>query len=188
MAEPKTRVIVNILEEHFEELEFLWGQRQAALRSPEYTARELAELEERIEAHVQGLLVGGDATSPLVEEGLTADDPLVAFAAAYTLLRLNREAAAERVIQALLQADGPQLKGVRHALCHGPIELVLDQLRQAVDRTSAPVAVSAAEALAFHHELDAETGRLDDFLKDDNADVRQAAWRIVALLDSRWQA
>src|SRR5438270_686554 len=34
MAEPKLRMIPDILEEHFEELQFLWAQRRAALEAP----------------------------------------------------------------------------------------------------------------------------------------------------------
>ena len=71
----------DILEEHLEELAFLWGQRQAALRHPEHTLRSFSGLEERIEAHLHGLLAVGDQANPLLEEKLTCDDELVVFAA-----------------------------------------------------------------------------------------------------------
>src|SRR5437868_12873331 len=98
-------VLIDIVKEHFEELQFLWGQRRPALRSPLYTARELLDLEERIEAHVQGLLVAGDQVIPLVEEGLTGDDPLLVFASTYALLRLNTEAAIQRAGAAFAAAE-----------------------------------------------------------------------------------
>ena len=88
---------------------FLWGRRREALYSPEYTLPELLELEERIEAHVQGLLVGAEHTIPFVEDGLSQDEPLEVFAAAYTLLRLNIDFAARQVMDAFLQAEGKQL-------------------------------------------------------------------------------
>ena len=117
MANPKVRILIDILEEHFEELQFLWSQRQTALRSPRYTLRELSHLEDRIEAHVQGLLIAGEQIMALVEKGLSADDPVLAFAAAYALLRLNTEAASKRVLDSFRQAKGGQLDGVRQALC-----------------------------------------------------------------------
>jgi uncharacterized protein (TIGR02270 family) len=174
-------VIPDILEEHFEELEFLWGQRQEALRSAEYTLPELRELEERIEAHMQGLLVGGEHTIPIIQEGLSEEDSLTVFAAAYALLRLGIESAAQHVMEAFLQADGEQLDGIGQALCHGPIDMIIDQLKEALASGPAPVAVSAAEALAFHKKLDPRTPQLAEFPQDENANVRRAAWRLIML-------
>ena len=74
--------IPDVAEEHFEELQFLWSQRRHALRSAAYTMREMAMLEERIEAHVQGLLVIGADLLDFVAEGLDGDDAMAAFAAA----------------------------------------------------------------------------------------------------------
>jgi len=181
MAANKVNVIPDILEEHFEELEFLWGQRQEALRSPEYTLPELLELEERIEVHIQGLLIGGEHTIPIIQEGLSEDDSLTVFAAAYALLRLGIESAAQQVVDAFLQAEGEQLDGIGQALCHGPIDMIIDQLKEALASGPAPVAVSAAEALAFHKKLDLKTPRLAEFPQDENANVRRTAWRVVTL-------
>ena len=185
MAGPKTRVIIDILEEHYEELAFLWAQRQNALRSPEYTSRELADLEERIEARVQGLLIGGEAIVPLVEEGLAEDDPAVAFAAAYALLRLDSQLAREKVSNAFVAAQGGALEGIRQALCHGLIDELKEWLDGQLADAAPPIAVAAAEALAFHEMLDSEDARLDKLLADTDGLVRAAAWRVAALLDSR---
>jgi len=182
MAANKLKVIPDILEEHFEELAFLWGQRQEALYSPEYTLPELLELEERIEAHVQGLLVGAEHTIPFVDDGLSQDEPLEVFAASYTLLRLNIDSAARQVMDAFFQAEGPQLEGIREALCHGPIDMVMGRLHEAVTSAPAPIAAAAAEALAFHGKLDPAIPRLAKFFQDKNAKVRRAAWRLIMLV------
>jgi len=182
MAANKLKVIPDILEEHFEELAFLWGQRQEALYSPEYTLPELLDLEERIEAHVQGLLVGSENTIGFIEGGLSQDEPLEVFAAAYTLLRLNIESAARQVMDAFLQAEGPQLDGIREALSHGPIETVTAQLSEAVTSAPASIAAAAAEALAFHRKLDPTIPRLAEFSQDKDAQVRRTAWRLIMLV------
>src|SRR4051794_32560195 len=86
MTPPKLSYIPELVEHHYGELQFLWGQRGSALRSPKYTLREFSALEVRIEAHVQGLLVAGVELIHIVEEGLTSDDPATTFAAAYALI------------------------------------------------------------------------------------------------------
>lgn len=181
MAANILKVIPDILEEHFEEFEFLWGQRQEAIRSSEYTLEELLELEERIKAHIQGLLVGGENTIPFVQEGLSQDDPQPAFAAAYTLLRLRIDSAARQAMDTFLQAEGEQLDGIGKALCHGPIDMIFSQFQDALASAAAPIAVSAAEALAFHKKLDPRMPRLGEFQQDDNPQVRRAAWRLIML-------
>ena len=56
MPAPIATFIPDILEEHVEELAFLWEQRQAAVRDPRYTMRELTQLEQRITGPALALL------------------------------------------------------------------------------------------------------------------------------------
>jgi uncharacterized protein (TIGR02270 family) len=182
----RTRLIViqDILEEHFEALEFLWGQRQTALRSPAYMTRALCDLEERIEAHVQGLLVGGDQTVQILRAHLLGDDPLQAFAAAYPILRMNSETATRWIMEMFLGAEAGRLDGIRQALCHVPIDMISGQLQEAFAFSPALIAAAAAEVLACHFQLDRQAERLLDLMKDEHISVRRAAWRVVAVLDS----
>jgi uncharacterized protein (TIGR02270 family) len=184
MVKPRAQFISDILEEHYEELEFLWGQRQSALRSPAYTSRTLLDLEERIEAHLQGLLIGGEQTVALVGPGLSDDDSTLAFAAAYTLLRLDSESAVQQVMDVFMGAKGGQLDGIRQALCYGPIDMIIGQLRESFATSPALIAVATAEALAFHRQFDPKVPRLGKLLRDENQNVRQAAWQVVAILGS----
>lgn len=184
MTKQRTKVMVDILEEHFEELEFLWTQRRDALHSADFTPRDLAELDQRIEAHVAGLLVGGEATVAVARELLTADDPMMVFAAAYTLLRFHTEEAAQPLLAALSPAEPPQREGLREALCHGPIGMVEGPLRRALDDGPPAVAAVAAEALAFHRRLDRAPARLKALREDPDPAVRRAAWRVAAMADA----
>src|SRR5687767_1054910 len=115
---PRLAFLPDLLELHFEELQFLWARRRAALRSPTETPRELSALEERIEAHVQGLLAVGARMRPLVEPALTGEDRNAAFAAAYALLRLGDPALVDRVVAAIPAAPPAARQGVAEALCH----------------------------------------------------------------------
>lgn len=168
---------LELLQLHWEELQILWGRRQTMLRSPLDTPERLADLDERIEAHVQGLLVGGDAVTPLAESGLSADEPLPAFAAALTLLRSSKEA---DVLEAFRQAEGGRLEGIRQALCHAPA-VSAATLRSLLASSSAAVAVAAAEVLAFHQAPESRSWAAERFLRHEDPALRRAAWRVVSL-------
>lgn len=172
--------IPDIAEEHFEELQFLWSQRRRALRSAAYTMREMGMLEQRIEAHVQGLLVIGANLLDVVGPGLEGDDEMAAFAAAYALLRSGTENAFERVRDALLAAEGPRLEGIRAALAHGPAQPLIPLLQSLFTSAAPPLAVAAGEALAFHRALQLSPEQLLPLLRDDAPAVRRGAWRIAA--------
>jgi uncharacterized protein (TIGR02270 family) len=172
--------ISDIAQEHFEELQFLWTQRRHALRSAAYTMREMSRLEERIEAHVQGLLVLGEHLPAFVASGLAASDEMAAFAAAYVLLRSGTQNALERVRNALLEAEGKRLEGIREALAHGPAQPLIPLLQSLFVSAPPPLAVAAGEALAFHRALQVSPEQLSPLLRDEAPAVRRGAWRIVA--------
>ena len=175
-----TAFIRDIAEEHFEELQFLWSQRRLALRSAAYTMREMGMLEERIEAHVQGLLVLGEHLAGFVAAGLASSDEMAAFAAAYALLRSGTADALERVRDALLQAEGQRLEGIREALAHGPAQPLIPLLQSLFVSAPPPLAVAAGEALAFHRALQVSAEQLSPLLRDEAPAVRRGAWRIAA--------
>ncbi|MCI0379991.1 MAG: hypothetical protein L0215_20610 [Gemmataceae bacterium] len=178
MAARKVRLLKDILVEHLEEFEFLWVQRQRVLRSPLYTMRAFAELEERIEAHVQGLLIAGDDLPALVEPGLEGDDPAAVFSSAYLLLRLQTEASGKRVIDAFLQAEGGKLQGLKQALCVGLVQ-ALGPLQRAGESASPALAVAAWEILARQNSADKKAAALTAFLKHADPAIRTAAWRAL---------
>jgi uncharacterized protein (TIGR02270 family) len=171
--------IPDIAEEHFEELQFLWSQRRNALRSAAYTMREIGMLDERIEAHTQGLLVLGDHLLEFVGKALDGDDAMPAFAAAYALLRLGTPDAIARVRDAFAGAEGKRLQGIGEALAHGPAQPLIPLLQSLFISAPPPVAVVAGEALAFHRALNVTPEQLVPLLRDEHPAVRQAAWRIV---------
>ena len=184
MDRSSSNVIPEIVQEHFDTYRFLWSQRQSALRSPDFTVDDLARLEARMEAHLDGLLVAGEGAMSLVEANLAAEDAFAVLAAALVLLAFERDDAATKVAEALLQAQGPQLDGLRQALCFGDITRIVPRLRELFASHSALTAAVAAEALAFHGRLDASSLRLAALLGDADPAVRRVAWRVVAILDS----
>ncbi len=50
-------MVEEIIEQHAEEAAFLWVLRECAARDPHYSLKTLAELDERVEAHLDGLRI-----------------------------------------------------------------------------------------------------------------------------------
>lgn len=179
MTASDSDLLLDVLEEHLEDLQFLWAQRGLALRSADYSFHDLAELDDRIESHVAGLLVAEDNLMSVVEPALADKDANVTFAGSYPLLRQNRDTAAFRVVRVLLTATDGQLQGTQQALSHGPIGAIAKDLTRAAATAPATVALAASEALAFHSFPGTDVKRFEEFLSDENPDVRRAAWRLL---------
>ena len=64
-------VIVNIVEQHAEEASFLWLLRRAAVEAPHYSLADLAALDERVEAHIDGLRIAGEVGQQICEQNLS---------------------------------------------------------------------------------------------------------------------
>jgi uncharacterized protein (TIGR02270 family) len=182
MPSPTATFIPDILEEHLEELAFLWGQRQTALRDPDYTIRELSDLEERIAAHLHGMLAVGEVALPLLEDTLSADDPLTVFAAAYALLHTKNQTATARVRDSFEHAQGPVLAGLRDALAQAPLNPGVAPFRELFHGGPAPVGVAAGTVLAFHSALEPSIPQIQRLLINEDAAVRQSGWRLVGYL------
>lgn len=59
MTQPQA-VIPHIIDQHAEEASFLWLLRHNAVAAPHYNLKDLAKLDNRVEAHIDGLRIAGD--------------------------------------------------------------------------------------------------------------------------------
>ncbi len=185
MAVARARHITGLLQVHAEDLAFLWGQRREALGSRKHSLREFAELNERIEAHVQGLLVAAPpALDAMLQPQLAAPDRDEAFAAAFALLRLNESSAAHSVVVEFTRASGATLAGLRDALGFAPHALFATEMQTALDQAKPVTAVAAAVVLANHRLLDGPSPRLALLLGDADPAVCEWAWRAAAVADA----
>jgi uncharacterized protein (TIGR02270 family) len=173
----------SILEEHFEELQMLGELRRGALGDPDYTREDLRELDERLEAHVDALVLAGERSHPMLLEGLEADEWSVAFAAAWALLRFRDPSITQRVMDAFLAAPEETRDGFREAFQLVPWDWIAARLDEVYQHGEAPWAVIAAEVAAHHGRLRSSATRLNQLLLDPSPAVREAAWRIVGLVD-----
>src|SRR5579872_3724485 len=75
--------IPSVLARHAEEAAFLWLLRDRAVRSPQYNLRSLSELDQRVEAHLDGLRVAGEhGWARMCSEFESRQEPGETFAAA----------------------------------------------------------------------------------------------------------
>ena len=108
-------ILDDVLEEHAEEAAFLWQQREAAVRAPDYDIEELAEVDERLEAHLDGLRIGGEKSWE-INRDLGWDLSGEYFTAMSIAIMLARQ---DHVSEVLDEAEGDQeaSRGIISALC-----------------------------------------------------------------------
>ena len=180
---PPVPAIRRIHEQHLEELAFLWGQRRVAMWSVDYPLFRFLELEERIAAHLDGLVVAGESAGAMLEAALEGGDGLAASGAALTLIHLRGAAGAEQVFVALEKAEGERVGGLSDALCFGPAGVPHSALERLVAGPSGEIAAAAAEVLAFRAPGELRRGQpLEPLMRHESADVRRAAWRVAGLV------
>ncbi len=78
--------ISNIIEQHAEEAAFNWILRDKAVHAPHYRLKDLADLDERVEAHIDGLRIAQDAGWDICKDALFWEEAGEVFAAAVIAL------------------------------------------------------------------------------------------------------
>jgi uncharacterized protein (TIGR02270 family) len=151
MATTAPKFLWDVVEEHLDEAAFLSSQWERALLSPKLALSSVANgVEERLRAHVDGLLTAGaPVRERLLEPALASKDRALAFTAALAMLETPGREGFDAVIQRLDEV-GPE--------GHAPFVRALELARRAgIDRELLGLAGSvnprrvgpALEALAF---------------------------------------
>lgn len=180
----KLSYIPELLTVHLEELEFLWGQRRFALHSPRYFLRDFLHLNERLEAHIQGLLtVPAALPDLLLPRMLAAESRDSVFAAACPLLRLANLELSAQVVECFEQADGVIAAGFRDAFSFAPAGQYANALKRILHDGEPLHAAYAATALANLRALDCGNGALNALLQHENAWVAATAWHASIAVD-----
>jgi len=107
-------VLPDIIEEHAEEAAFLWQQRAAAVDAPDYDIEELAEADERVEAHLDALRIGGQDSWEICKE-LGWDLAGEYFTAMSIAIGLGKQEFVDEVLGAA-EGDNDATRGVISAL------------------------------------------------------------------------
>ena len=94
----------EVVEQHAEEASFLWLLRDDAVRAPNYNLQDLADLDERVEANIDGLRVAGDVGWEYCETGLEKEEPGEVFAAGVIAFEGTDENRIKKVLETACSA------------------------------------------------------------------------------------
>ena len=134
MSVPYRAVNAIVLQQHLEDAAVLRGTRSVLVRAPHVRLHQLQRLDERIAAHLDGLITAGAAGSTAVAGTLEAASAATLFVATAAALELRDGAALERclavaaalpeartgVLSAFGWVSAPHLRGVTKALLDAP--------------------------------------------------------------------
>ena len=172
-------VIPVILEQHTEESSFLWLLRDSAAYEPHYALSDLAKLDDRVEAHIDGLRIAGDEGWEICKEALAWEEAGEVFTAAV----LAFESGVEERIQAVLEAasdDSELSRGLISALGWIPFEQIESHALKLIGDESPNLRRIGLAAYAVHRQ---DPGQfLINALSDSDTVMRACALRAVGEL------
>jgi uncharacterized protein (TIGR02270 family) len=175
----KPAVIPDIIDQHAEEAALLWLLRDAAICAPHYNLSDLAHLDHRVEAHIDGLRVAGDAGWDICKEGLVNEEAGEVFVAT----ALAFESGDKDRIQIVLEivSSAPVLsRGLVSALGCLSFQRVEKSIQQLVREDSSILRGMGIGASAVHRQDPGES--LIDALSDNDPLLRARGLRAVGQL------
>jgi uncharacterized protein (TIGR02270 family) len=204
-------VIPAVINQHADEAAFLWLLRDAAVSSPHFSLADLAKLDGRVEAHLDGLRIAGAEGRRVCAESLKLEETGEVFAAAVLAFEAGDQPRIQQILN--IVAEGPALAaGLISALgwvsfsqaeSHARTLLAVESavlrrvglaaftvhrqypgeaLRLAVHDTAPALQALALKAVGELGRLDLVPGAATS-LSSENADVRFCAAWSVALLN-----
>ncbi|APR86759.1 hypothetical protein A7982_12108 [Minicystis rosea] len=158
-----------------EEAAFLWQLRDAAVRDPTHDLWSLCALDERIEAHLDGLRLAGDAGWAICEAALDEGKGGETFVA--TVLAVGNLRRIARVLDAG-GADPVRMRGIISALGWVPLTEATPILRGLLFPRCSPVLHAIGIAASTAHRADVGAA-LENALYSSNPDLKARALRAV---------
>ena len=166
----------GVIEEHADDAIVLWRMHQHAVGAPLYKLRDLALLDERILAHLEGVQTAGTQGLTIAKRSLASEDPGAVFVVAY-LGFSARDTEIMRQIAHVAAAREPFIEAFVSALTWIEWKDIEDPV-QFLARSERPEFRCAAVATAAAHRVRAE----DLFVAaahDSSADVRARALKAI---------
>lgn len=168
----------HIVEQHADEVAFLWRQRRAAAQAPHFSLQDLTDLDSRLEAHLDGLRIAGEVGQAVCREALGEDGGSV-FAATVLALHLRSREDYFAALEAAA-ASPDHADGFLSALGWLPYEQAQAPIDHLLGAESAGQRGLGIGAITFHRRDPGAV--LESAIKEANAEVRQRALRAVGEL------
>ncbi|WP_035608001.1 TIGR02270 family protein [Haloferula sp. BvORR071] len=169
--------IAKIVDQHAEEAAFQWLLRDAAVTSAKHTLLQLGRIDERVTAHLDGLLIAGDAGWQACEEGLAWKEPGEVFAATWLALLPGGHARFDKVLEFAV-TDPALSRAFISALGWREWNEVAGRIENLISSRDPVMRRIGLAATAAHRRVSRED--LERGLKDEDSTVRQRALRAVA--------
>jgi uncharacterized protein (TIGR02270 family) len=109
---------IELYEEHLEEASFLYEQCEALRQRPDQPWRRLADFEDRLEAHVDALMVGGELALEVCRRRAVEGDPGELFASACVFCRYGEAPMLAAVLKTLDYTNAQRTQAAATALKH----------------------------------------------------------------------
>ena len=172
-------VIESIVEQHAEEAAFLWILRDAAVQAPHYSLKDVADIDERVEAHIDGLRIAEDVGWSVCADALVQEEPGEVFAAAVLAFESGQDQRIKMVLEAA--ATDPKLsRGLISALGWLRFDQVKEHIDQLLRSLKPELRRIGVAASAVHRQDPGST--LVDALNDENTFLKARAIRAVGEL------
>lgn len=170
-------------EEHLSEIEFLLGQRQRHVRDPEFAWPALANMEDRLEAHVDAMCVGGAPALELAREAMAGGDEAQTMAGLYVVASFEEADGADglgAVLHSMEEAAADLLYVWEEVLVLSEQPRVSERMLPLLSSPRAEVRATVTRALLRRHGGTPES--LLPLLGDTSPEVRSAAVMALAQL------
>lgn len=177
-------IIEEIISQHAEEAAFLWLLHDAAVRAPHYSLEDLARLDERIEAHLDGLRVNGEPAWGVCRKQLEEIGEVgEIFAAGVLAFESGLPERIEPVLK-VAAAKPEVLRGLVSGLGWVSLPQATRQILGLV-RDPSPLVRRLAIAAAAIHRRDPGSDVLEAALTDQDLALRARALRGIGELGAR---
>jgi uncharacterized protein (TIGR02270 family) len=121
-----------LIEQHAEESSFLWLLRNSAINEPHYLLSELAHLDNRVDANIDGLRIAGDEGWEICKENLTWEEPGEIYTAGVSAFEGRDSGKIKEILK--VGISEPELsKGLISALGWIPFDQVVGYIQKFLD-------------------------------------------------------
>jgi len=142
---------VEVYQEHLEEASFLYEQRLTLFDDPEVTWEDIHDFEERLEAHIDALVVGEDLALDVCKQQTTEGDFGELHAAVRVFCRQNRKDLVLEVLEELDPDDTESMQAFSDALKHEFPEDWLDDFFQMLPEDDQKTIPILADLFGYRH-------------------------------------
>ena len=122
MAASYREFLTALYEEHLEEASFLYLQRRGLLGDPMTPWRKVAEWEDRLEAHIDALVIGGDLALEICRAHVTSGDAGEVFAAIAVFCRQESAPLLAEALRLLDAGNAEMMQAADDALLVAALE------------------------------------------------------------------